>query len=380
MPGWLTLAAAGFGLRDARVRPGLAGIGLGVCGYLLVISLSSLPLCDRYALFASPFLLVLAGLGLAGAAGLAGRLTPMPRWAASGLLGAAALASVAGTWVRFDFSNLESWQPRLDEAITGLCGRAGRSSLLLMPELPWILYHRLQVMDRFLEARCYGPGWAGIAEQVAARGPRGVCVFVDAHNSAVDPALHTWLNGRTPHGRRIVLRTEGGRTLFSLYRIPPAEPPPSHDPGDWRGTGPPVPFRCGVQLLGIRSRVVRGGVRLETLWSCAPPPKRDWSIVFNLVDARGTRLGAAWVRPGDGTYPTSQWKAGERVLALLPSVSVTLWDRVGRVELGLRDELGFQTDRRTDTGVRSIWLDKSAIPAAREGVGGRVPRPSVAIP
>ena len=70
-------------------------------------------------------------------------------------------------------------------------------------------------------------------------------------------------------------------------------------------------FADAPALRGMR--VADDGRSITLFWEAETSTRRDLTSFVHLEDARNQRIGQADVIPGDGTYPTTVWRAGERV-------------------------------------------------------------------
>ena len=85
--------------------------------------------------------------------------------------------------------------------------------------------------------------------------------------------------------------------------------------GDWppsvRPTEPlSVPFSGGPTLVGMRP----DGETVTLFWRGEEPMPRNLTSFVHLVDGSGRRVGQADMLPGDGSYQTPVWSAGERII------------------------------------------------------------------
>ncbi len=91
---------------------------------------------------------------------------------------------------------------------------------------------------------------------------------------------------------------------------PPADQPPLLP-------GPPL-FGNEIELLGYRlepaSLTPGGSVRLDLLWQAQTTPAQDYTVFIHLLDEAGNQLGGSDSPPLAGSYPTSIWSPGERIL------------------------------------------------------------------
>ncbi|MBE2236651.1 MAG: hypothetical protein IAE81_02605, partial [Caldilineaceae bacterium] len=70
-------------------------------------------------------------------------------------------------------------------------------------------------------------------------------------------------------------------------------------------------FDDAPSLIGMRAGKDDGSLLLH--WQAEAGTRRYLTSFVHLIDARGQRLGQADVIPGDGTFPTTIWRGGERV-------------------------------------------------------------------
>ncbi|MCG3209473.1 MAG: hypothetical protein FOGNACKC_03100 [Anaerolineae bacterium] len=80
---------------------------------------------------------------------------------------------------------------------------------------------------------------------------------------------------------------------------------------------PPV-FGNEIELLGYRlepaSLTPGGPVQLELLWQAQTTPTQDYTVFIHLLDEAGNQLDGSDSPPLAGSYPTSIWSPGERIL------------------------------------------------------------------
>ncbi|HQY91119.1 MAG TPA: hypothetical protein PLS79_05935, partial [Caldilinea sp.] len=70
-------------------------------------------------------------------------------------------------------------------------------------------------------------------------------------------------------------------------------------------------FDDAPSLIGMRAGEEDGSLLLH--WQAEAGTRRYLTSFVHLIDARGQRIGQADVIPGDGTFPTTIWRGGERV-------------------------------------------------------------------
>jgi hypothetical protein len=111
----------------------------------------------------------------------------------------------------------------------------------------------------------------------------------------------------------------GGRPTFDLGRVTLTPADPSRPPDPWGEYKPlrGVNFGGEIQLVGYDYSVTRAGqgkgFAAYFLWQAIHPPAGDYTLLVELVDAKG-KVWRDWRHvPGDGHAPTSTWAAGQPV-------------------------------------------------------------------
>jgi len=100
------------------------------------------------------------------------------------------------------------------------------------------------------------------------------------------------------------------RPLLAYVRVGPAKAqawPPDLAPQQLASAS----FDHAPALRGMR--VADKGRSVTLFWEAEASTRRDLTSFVHLQNARNQRVGQADVIPGDGTYPTTVWRAGERV-------------------------------------------------------------------
>ncbi len=124
-----------------------------------------------------------------------------------------------------------------------------------------------------------------------------------------------------------------GKPLLEVVRVDAAslrELPPTLSPQRKLE----VAFTDGPTLLGMQD--VNG--QLTLFWRADSPMPRSLTTLLHLVDSGGRRVGQADRIPGDGSYPTTSWNVGERVIErFFPDVEPCLDDQPVRVLVGWYD-------------------------------------------
>ena len=95
-----------------------------------------------------------------------------------------------------------------------------------------------------------------------------------------------------------------------------------------------VAFTDGPTLLGMQEN----DGQITLFWRADAPMPRSLTTLLHLVDSSGRRVGLADRIPGDGSYPTTSWAVGERVIErYFVDVEPCLDDRPVRVLAGWYD-------------------------------------------
>ncbi|HAJ36278.1 MAG TPA: hypothetical protein DCL15_11345 [Chloroflexi bacterium] len=119
-------------------------------------------------------------------------------------------------------------------------------------------------------------------------------------------------------------------------------------------------FDDAPTLIGMRAG--EDGRSLLLHWQADAGTRRYLTSFVHLIDARGQQVGQADVVPGDGTFPTTIWRAGERVAQrYTPTLSRTCSDgepvRVlaGWYELAADSARRPRADAFGDTALAGTW-------------------------
>lgn len=119
-------------------------------------------------------------------------------------------------------------------------------------------------------------------------------------------------------------------------------------------------FDDAPTLIGMHAG--EDGRSLLLHWQADAGTRRYLTSFVHLIDARGQQVGQADVVPGDGTFPTTIWRAGERVAQrYTPMLSQACSDgepvRVltGWYELAADGARRPRTDAPGDTALAGIW-------------------------
>ena len=127
-------------------------------------------------------------------------------------------------------------------------------------------------------------------------------------------------------GQRDELQDPQGEVLLHLFRIPAAHRPTVGEgmafvaetgfpPGALEGE----PFQFG-QSIGLLGYEVPVGFSLEQessviiLWEALDPIDRNYTAFVHLIDERNQRWGQADNWPGEGSFPTTNWRVGDVIL------------------------------------------------------------------
>ena len=99
-----------------------------------------------------------------------------------------------------------------------------------------------------------------------------------------------------------------------------------------------IGFNGGPTLLGMQAQ----GDEVTLFWRAEAAMPQNLTSMLQLVDARGEKVGQADKQPGNGSYPTSAWTPGERVIERYhPALDACRDDEPLRVVVGwyeLKDE------------------------------------------
>lgn len=162
-----------------------------------------------------------------------------------------------------------------------------------------------------------------------------------------------------PDAAREQILDRYGKPLLEIVRVPAgslAELP--------AGLSPQAPvevtFAGGPTLLGLQER----DGQYTVFWRADAPMSRSLTTLLHLVDAGGRVVGQADRIPGDGSYPTTAWDAGERVAErFFPSVDPCLADEPVRILVGWYDlEAGGTRLVRADGGGDTALAGEVQIP------------------
>ena len=71
-------------------------------------------------------------------------------------------------------------------------------------------------------------------------------------------------------------------------------------------------FENQITLLGFTAPATRD--RLQLFWQATNTPAGDYTAFVHILDEQGRVIGQMDKTPGNGNYPTSQWKQGEVIV------------------------------------------------------------------
>jgi 4-amino-4-deoxy-L-arabinose transferase-like glycosyltransferase len=127
-------------------------------------------------------------------------------------------------------------------------------------------------------------------------------------------------------GQRDVIRDPQGEVLLHLFRIPASRRPFMGegaalvaDAGFPLGMleGTPVQFGPSLRLLGYQVTSdlnAEREVEIILVWEVLGSMAVDYTCFVHLMDAHGQRWGQADSWPGQGSYPTSNWRPGDVIV------------------------------------------------------------------
>ena len=71
-------------------------------------------------------------------------------------------------------------------------------------------------------------------------------------------------------------------------------------------------FENQITLLGFTAPATRD--RIQLFWQAAKTPAGDYNAFVHVLDEQGRVIAQMDKTPGNGNYPTSQWKQGEVIV------------------------------------------------------------------
>lgn len=122
-----------------------------------------------------------------------------------------------------------------------------------------------------------------------------------------------------PLARKEIIDDPLGRPLLHIYRIAPADIP--DNASGLPASLPIAPqkrvnsnFNNEIQFVGYRMlapQVDDQPYQLTLIWQARQPIPRDYTLFIHVTDAAGRRVAQRDRRPGNGSYPTTVWSAGD---------------------------------------------------------------------
>ncbi len=317
-------------------------LAAATAGWLAVLSLSGVSRFPRYTVFVLPLLCVLLGFGMSRLRELVSRVTRLGATAA-GIVLAASLAWLAvAEWSRAPFRTPESGPPALAEVLTRAVAEGRPPARLLLPDRISWAYQNVSLFQPYVSCGRDHDGAAGdIAAEEAAFPDRPLVILARRGTAGSSCGFNAWREAAAPPLERVYARTDGGRVLYELFRLPPRrEPDWELREGGLAGGG--GEFACGLRLLG--GKVVRreGAGDLVLGWECVRTPRLDYLSNVRCRDGRGKTLFKLDHEIARGVRPVSRWRPGDRVRDAVAGPSLRDWRKVAAIEVSLYD---FQSAR-----------------------------------
>ncbi len=94
-------------------------------------------------------------------------------------------------------------------------------------------------------------------------------------------------------------------------------------------------FENQITLLGFTEPATRD--RLQLFWQAAKTPAGDYSAFVHLLDEQGRVVAQMDKTPGNGNYPTSQWKQGQVIVDEYAFNAPNLVSGTYTLQIGLYD-------------------------------------------
>ena len=139
--------------------------------------------------------------------------------------------------------------------------------------------------------------------------------IVITHEDFRFPLMAPWLWPEGGYQPVETFRDRTGKLYAQVVHVPAGTP--TRQP-QWRVT---AEWQDHIKLLGadpIRCCRYRPGeiLYLQLWWTPKEgPPKHRWTVFTHLLDAQGQQVSGKDCEPGCGSYPTTQWREGELIIA-----------------------------------------------------------------